>query len=97
MAGRHYVRGHWRNNPVPKAAKPGLWVVVAAGAVLLLIQQTGGGAVPEPGPTAPASAAGLAAARAAHHGGPDYRWHGRHCRRRAGPASHSGSRRSMTV
>ncbi|GAA1108125.1 hypothetical protein [Kitasatospora arboriphila] len=56
MAGRHYVRGHWRNNPVPKAAKPGLWVVLAAGAVLLLIQQTGSGAAPQPGPTAPATA-----------------------------------------
>lgn len=26
--GRHYVRGHWRNNPTPKK-RSGFWVVVA--------------------------------------------------------------------
>ncbi|MEV6205599.1 hypothetical protein [Kitasatospora sp. NPDC051914] len=55
--GRHWVRGHYRRNPAPRAAKSGWWVVAAAAVVLLWIAPSGGGdGEPETAPTAPASA-----------------------------------------
>ncbi|MFD9124195.1 hypothetical protein [Kitasatospora sp. NPDC059571] len=56
--GVHWVRGHYRRNPVPRVKKSSLWLVAAVGAVLWWIAPSGDGGATAPAgtPSAPATA-----------------------------------------